>query len=1519
MRGISKKPCTVEVVNSLISTRTALARRLPYWLMVIVGASATTSFAQRPIEVDPRLPRRQAATAQPQVMSSAGAPFTIVELSAPIQNLFDRAEEGVARSDWKFAIDSLQRIIDNPEGSLTRREDLMGNAEVYESARGRAIRRLASLPPEGISAYRLLYDGRAKGIFERAFQARDAAALRTTVQRYPLTAYADDAAELLASWALDEGRAAEAAALLEGISVTHPESDLPATRVKGKLAAAYARLGRVEDATAALNSVKVESAPQEEDSAWLSDVVAQITGYEDRLREDHTETADWPMTGGSPQRSGGMPAVTPALNREAPWSYDQQTVEYSYWARQAVNGKEDSLPLPAAQMVAAEGRLFIRTGRGCAALNADDLALIWNAPLAQESSRIRAELRRENGRIIRDTGELPGRTADDEVGGGIAVAHGLVFTIENFGQSGEIKERNEAVMLPRLGFMTRDISGRSTRLVAREVRTGAVRWSRGRGGEGTDPLGTVDFRGMPIPVGADLWVPYIRQNDLWLGVLDPRDGALRHNVLLCAVSHPQTASDRALYLAYADGVVYAASGHGAVFAVDVAERTPMWAAAYVETQRSGPQRIAPDVDNGKPRLSSAPIPVGGLVLVAPPDQTELFAFDRNSGEVRWRLDFDAGSYLVAARKDRFWIGGTELTCHQAIDRRVRWRKKLEEPATGRAILAGNRLMVPTLSGVSIFDAATGETATSEPLPYPSTPLGQLLALNHSLYSFDSIGVRRFVDLERLYPAALTAHEAAPHDAAAAVRLARLELLRGEARRARALLLALTPRSLEDGDNVKIAVAKTLVRASLTLALEADLSETEVLAVLDEAETRAWDTEDRVSCALAKADYLIQGDKYSEAATALWKLALSADAEGLRALGPAVTGQGRIVITSRLETILPKLDHETRAAFAQRVRQSLDDAGARLTGSQVREGIRQLRAIADLPSVDGSMELALLRLARALVEERGQCEAGEQLLWECRRRTQEKGFAAAALVRLTELRMALPFEHSVILTPLLDELERDFGDVALPATVDAPASGAGLRDWIAEKRAKLPGGASDAANLEPPGSFKVFDPSPAWTWQPNAPARSPQMMMAERPRLPRFVRFEQPPVGVLADRVLLFDDDEEAMLAVGLKNRAALWEAPLRRPGTFPDENGPWKGQVITSLRRAGADGQTGVICGHEGVFAVGLLTGKRLWLRPYETMTPFGHLGMREVTTAVGGGMVATMLRAGTLTALRCADGTLLWERDLRAEPVTYVRLMGEAVATLDDLLERVTLVSRVDGRLIKQLRFRQPDPTRLMVGLVHTGGVLCGPQRTEGGEDELVGYQVRTGEQAWRVKLDKPLANLFEPAEGFVGMALLGGEVRVLRAADGEVMSHRAVPGAQIVIDGVLLDGLFLTRHAPGSGGMANSELNAVDAATGEPLWKRGDIRALAGMTDHLRGHGGQLVVVVDYLPAGTKVKRVGLSIIDVRTGQSVGPIADLPQVDPRVPFDGEIGVWPDAVVVQIRDAMYGFALKPLAAGAGG
>src|SRR5690606_17791332 len=107
--------------------------------------------------------------------------------------LLRRTGEAIDRKDWKLAIDSLQRIIELP-GEHVLSED----GKLYESARRYAHRRIASLPPEGLSAYRLVHDGEASSLLSRGVEAHDPQALRTVIDRFLCTRSGDEATITLA-------------------------------------------------------------------------------------------------------------------------------------------------------------------------------------------------------------------------------------------------------------------------------------------------------------------------------------------------------------------------------------------------------------------------------------------------------------------------------------------------------------------------------------------------------------------------------------------------------------------------------------------------------------------------------------------------------------------------------------------------------------------------------------------------------------------------------------------------------------------------------------------------------------------------------------------------------------------------------------------------------------------------------------------------------------------------------------------------------------------------------------------------------------------------------------------------------------------------------------------------------------------------------------------------------------------------------------------------------------------------
>ena len=98
-------------------------------------------------------------------------------------------------------------------------------------------------------------------------------------------------------------------------------------------------------------------------------------------------------------------------------------------------------------------------------------------------------------------------------------------------------------------------------------------------------------------------------------VLDPANGSLVRNVLLCSIGQPAL-HDMALNPASAEGLIYVPTAHGVLFAVDLRTLTVRWANQY---NPSGLALSSPDDVERHAWLPSAPVVVGGNVLVAPGD------------------------------------------------------------------------------------------------------------------------------------------------------------------------------------------------------------------------------------------------------------------------------------------------------------------------------------------------------------------------------------------------------------------------------------------------------------------------------------------------------------------------------------------------------------------------------------------------------------------------------------------------------------------------------------------------------------------------------------------------------------------------------------------------------------------------------------------------------------------------------------------------------------------------------------
>ena len=1479
---------------------------------------------------------------QLEQMSAPQPPSVLIELSAPIANLFSRAEEGVGRADWKFAIDSLQRIIDDPKGSLVPRSDgAVGGGVLFETARRRAIRRLASLPDEGLRAYRLLFDGRAKRLLDEGISRHDPAPLRTVVNRYLLTRYGDDAADVLASWALDDDRPGEAVAFLKDVLELVPDRDVPESLIVAKLAAAYAVLGRAGEGQAVIERYRVEH-PSDVDANLAATVaaLAELSPVWQRLPAGVTALGDqdsthwleagatlisWPVSGGSAARRGRQPATDPTLVDDAPWRYALPNSPTGAWRRVFQDEPGGRLYLPIAELVGDRlssrsvdgGRLFARTKDGCVALNEDDLSPIWTTTdaVTEGESEAPALLRDAPNQWSVGRGSGISHGFDDFVERGIALGGDVVTVVARGGvgaytQGGrDVGRRRLIPRIPLPGFLPMRPEG--DRLVAFDARTGERRWQRGRTTDADDPLGDVDFRSPALGVGGALWVPYFKQNDLYVAVLDPKDGALIRNVLLGAMSGAELPEGYALPLAAADGLVFVPSGYGVLFAVDVSDYTVRWASQYATNLAGEP---GTDWGRGAEWLPIAPVVTGGLVLLAPFEGEALMAFSAATGEWRWSASCRHCSYIIGADHERVWIGGRSVSCLSLADGKGIWSAEPPAAPTGRAVLCGGTVHVPVLDGMLAIDARTGATSAYPRLAESQDPLGNPLCVGGAMFVVDPSTVRKFPDLGRSFPEAVARRDADPSNVAAAVRLAWLHLFRGETQPAYDVLESISEKPVSDTESHADELAQVRVRTYTALAgqlADAGDPQGEALSLLEHAAAAARSPVDRLRTRLAAAERLTATGKRAEAYRRLWELGLTAEVEQVISLRANVEGVARFDIAERLRRIDEAMSEAERADVHRFTGEQAESALAALSGASAnREEAERLRAIIDLDSSSSTGQRAMVALASHYIKGL-QYEPAEQLLRASVRLDADRALTITALMRLCDLYLEVGsagLEGSDVLRSDLAALESRFGDSVVPANLELSglagariADGMTVRAWVERIRAEVfaAGPAPGAWNWDTPMGLNG---ELIWslTWDPRAvPLRVLDFGF-------------RPPLSV-EGRIMTFGPGDVVSCYDAKNADALLWRATLRLPETFVPTAMPMFRGDVTPARRAVADAQTAVFSGSDGLFGVGLLTGRRLWVRPFELAGEEIESDGRDGTMAAAGGLLAAMPKTGRLTLMRLLDGATVWERDLRGERVEAIWIIGDRVVTVDPTMERVHLFDRATGGLVRRVLFDQPDREGDLLHVVATGGVVCGPSKSDVA-DEVLAVAVETGEPVWRTKLDKPVAQLFEAKPGYVGIGMHGGDVRIVDVSTGEALQDRRLSGTQKVIGGALIDGTLVLQYATNRDETLYGRLAAVDVVTGEELWRRDDVVSLSPGGELPKTVGGCTPVVITRASSGGHGRDVFLAMIDLRTGREVGSTFALAGAGAAPRLNGDVEIHPTAgiLVVGGDDAVRGLRIEP-------
>ena len=177
------------------------------------------------------------------------------ETDGSTEALIRTATAHVRQGQWEAAIELYQRALQRSPEALTALRDAEDGGEgegigLFVNVSEYAQRELAQLPPEALRAYRARVDGEARHYFEEGRDRLDEDALRRVVDTFFCSGSGDDATELLADLAFQDGRFEEARALYGRLvaigddgagALVYPDPDVDVARVAAKALLTAAR------------------------------------------------------------------------------------------------------------------------------------------------------------------------------------------------------------------------------------------------------------------------------------------------------------------------------------------------------------------------------------------------------------------------------------------------------------------------------------------------------------------------------------------------------------------------------------------------------------------------------------------------------------------------------------------------------------------------------------------------------------------------------------------------------------------------------------------------------------------------------------------------------------------------------------------------------------------------------------------------------------------------------------------------------------------------------------------------------------------------------------------------------------------------------------------------------------------------------------------------------------------------------------------------------------------------------
>ena len=604
------------------------------------------------------------------------------------------ADAYIRDAKWSEALDALERLVSQfPESVYAL------DKHRYISLRDYCHRRLAKLPPEALALYRRRVDVPLGVRFERARQARDAAALERLVDEGLCASVGDEALDLLGEWAFERGDFHTARAYWRRILEVYPDPSVDRASVQAKATLCLVALGQREQARQELAALAKAHGDAE---GWIAgrkqnlvkalQTLMSVGMFRARRRGVRE---DWPTLGGSAQRTaivsqpvekGGFQWRVELRDPKSIRDYRQrQQHARRNWGRRT--------------QVADEGWLSFHPIVVGEEVIVCDQASILGIDLHTGKRKWFFNIRGQPpGRI------LSGSSTRRATRGGVTR-----FTLS--AEAGRVYACLGQTSAPDVRFqLLRRQTVPSTYLVAINLRSREIRRSPlWRTGSALGRLKDLRYEGTPLGADGDCFVCLSRGTTIrqcYVARLDGATGRLKWLRYVCEGARVGRRAPPTL-VTLAGQSVYCCTNLGIIASLRASDGGTQWLARY-------PRVTTPRASHA-PRDVNPCVYADGVVFAAPSDATDLIALDACTGRRRWLAPAGRVRYLLGTNHSLLLAAADVPVAYDVATGRRVWPRAIapvkEAQATyGRGVLAGDMIYWPTRTAVERIDQRTGRRA-----------------------------------------------------------------------------------------------------------------------------------------------------------------------------------------------------------------------------------------------------------------------------------------------------------------------------------------------------------------------------------------------------------------------------------------------------------------------------------------------------------------------------------------------------------------------------------------------------------------------------------------------------------------------------------------------------------------------------------------------------------------------------------------------------------------------------------------